>query len=72
MLDALLCSNRDVDPDLLRFFSRFPEPIMNIYSNASGDARDQYEARLRMVKDFLIKLPVHWDGLVHRCQALQS
>lgn len=72
MLDALLCSNRDVDRDLLSFFSRFPEPIMNIYSNSSTDTRDQYEARLRMVRDFLIKLPLHWDGLVHQCQGLQS
>lgn len=70
MLDALLCSNREVDSELLRFFSRFPEPIMNIY--ASRDARDAYEARVRMVKEFLIKLPMHWDGFVHRCQELQS
>lgn len=72
MLDALLCSNRDVDPDLLHYFSRFPEPIMNVYFNASADARAQYEGRLRVVKDFLVKLPMHWDGLVHRCQAMQA
>lgn len=71
-LDAFLCSNKDVNPELLRFFSRFPEPIMDIYSNASSDARDQYETRLRVVKDFLTKLPTHWDGLLRSCKDMQS
>lgn len=45
---------------------------MNIYSNASGEARDQYETRLRMVRDFLTRLPTNWDGLVHRCQEMEA
>jgi hypothetical protein len=67
IIGALLCTNDQVNPTLLQFFSNFPEPIMTIYSDTSN-ARDVYESRLRSISVFLQRLPLHWDGLVERCK----
>ncbi|KAI5367759.1 Putative Zinc finger, MIZ-type, Zinc finger, RING/FYVE/PHD-type [Septoria linicola] len=58
----LLCSNTEINNDLLGFFADFPEPIMDLYSDQSN-ARDIYEYRAGMVKTFLIALPQCWDSL---------
>ncbi|KAF7195876.1 E3 SUMO-protein ligase SIZ2 [Pseudocercospora fuligena] len=62
-LGYLLCENSEVNETLVKFFSEFPEPIMDIYSDPQG-AREVFESRAKSVSEFLIKLPQHWDGLV--------
>lgn len=63
ILGYLLCENSEVNETLVKFFSEFPEPIMDIYSGPQG-AREVFESRAKSVSEFLIKLPQHWDGLV--------
>ncbi|KXT16483.1 hypothetical protein AC579_1759 [Pseudocercospora musae] len=62
-LGYLLCENSEVSESLVKFFSEFPEPIMDIYSDPQG-AREVFESRAKSVSEFLIRLPQHWDGLV--------
>lgn len=70
-LGSLLCQNTAVNNELLTFFSEFPEPIMDLYSDPHN-AREVYEARVQSIKVFLMKLPQHWDGLAQRCRELEA
>lgn len=70
-LGSLLCQNATVNNELLTFFSEFPEPIMDLYSDPHN-AREVYESRVQSTKVFLTKLPQHWDGLAQRCRTLEA
>ncbi|KAF2216042.1 hypothetical protein CERZMDRAFT_94424 [Cercospora zeae-maydis SCOH1-5] len=63
-LSGLLVSNDSVNKDLLAFFADFPEPIMEIYSDAV-QIREVYERRVQSVKAFLIALPQHWPPMLN-------
>ena len=59
-LDALICPNFMLAPQLVHFFSTFPRPIMQIYS---GSAAQAYEAQVQAVVHFLTSLPRHWKEM---------
>ncbi|KAM3424979.1 hypothetical protein BST61_g6949 [Cercospora zeina] len=62
-LDGLIASNDAVSNGLLAFFADFPEPIMEIYSDAL-QIREIYERRVQSVRAFLIALPHHWQPML--------
>ena len=66
-LGGLLVPNTEVNNELLMFFSEFPEPIMDLYSDPHN-AREIYEARVQAVRTFLLALPQHWEGITQSCR----
>ena len=59
-LDALLCSNNDVQPRLVHWFARFPTPIMAVFSSP---AKEPYERMVYGCVAFLQRLPYYWPKL---------
>ena len=65
-LDTLLCSNRALNPSLVRWFANFPVPIMTIYTSAT---RDAYEKQVQQVIEFLSRLPRVWPLLLEKSKS---
>lgn len=64
-LETLLCSNNDVNPNVLRFFATFPEPIQYIYASETAAA---FSKQLGHIHIFLSHLPMQWDPLLRTSQ----
>ncbi|TKA60904.1 hypothetical protein B0A55_12794 [Friedmanniomyces simplex] len=62
-LEALLCSNESLLAPNVAWFAEFPSPIMNIYSSEHPGFKAAYEAQVRAVADYLIKLPQQWHAM---------
>lgn len=64
-LETLLCSNKDVHPDVLRFFANFPAPIQYIYASETATA---FSKQLNHIIIFLSYLPMQWAPLLKTSQ----
>ena len=64
-LETLLCSNDDVNPNVLRFFANFPTPVQYIYASETAAA---FSKQLAHINIFLSHLPMQWGPLLKTCQ----
>ena len=64
-LDMLLCENYKVNPRVLQWLSQFPSEIRSIYSSP---ARSVYDDLVREVVQFVQRMTMHWEQLVHDCR----
>ena len=72
ILEVIIAPNTQINPHTIMLWADFPEPLMDIYSNASSKVRDEYEKVVQFVKRFLLHISEVWSGLMTTAKQLCS